>query len=153
MPTPPITYRAVQGTYESPDGSPVAGTLRFVPSATVYDSTGNVVVPPTPLLAVLDGSGAFSINLPCTDATGTSPTGWVWQLSELFAGGREVAFQLPESAPPATDITDLIPVEAVPAVFAYASQGSVAALDARVTALEAYDFTAFTLHPFLTMGA
>jgi hypothetical protein len=149
---PPITYKTVTGTYMSPDGAAVAGSVRFVPSAAVLDSTGHVVVAATPITAVL-AAGVLSVELACTDVVGTSPTGWVWQVSELFAGGRETTFQLPSAGGVLVYLADLLPPDSVDESYAYASQAAVAAVDARLVTLESIDLTAIALHPFLLMGA
>lgn len=154
---PPITYKRVEGTYLQPDGFPVAGNVRFIPSSVVLDSVGRVVVNAAPIEVVLDGVGQFAVDLCCTDVTGTTPSGWTWLLTELFPGGRgmlgdPVAFELPSASAGVVDIADLLPVETVAEVYAYASQATVSAVDARLAALEAIDLAAISLHPFLLMG-
>jgi hypothetical protein len=134
---PPITYRTVVGTYEAPDGTPVVGDLRFIPSATVYDAAGNVVVPPLPIKVTLDGSGEFSVDLMVTDDPTTQPTGWVWIVTELFGAQREWRIQLPTAAVSPVPMASLLPVEVVDQSYAYASAADVLALDGRVTAAEA----------------
>lgn len=151
MPHPPITYKTVVATYTGPDGAAIAGSLRFIPSATVLDSVGRVVVPPTPITAALNGSGYVEVELACTDVTGTTPTGWVWQLSELFSGGRETTFSLPTAGGSTVYLADLVPPESTEATYAYASQAALDALTARVTALEAsvaVANAATVIHPF-----
>jgi hypothetical protein len=112
MPTPPLDYKTVTGQYVAPDGSVVAGTLRFIPSETVYDVAGNVIVPASPILVTLDGTGAFSVDLAVTTTVQS---------------------------------------------FSYATTATLAALDARVTDIEAMaaviNAGAVLLHPFLYMGA
>jgi hypothetical protein len=158
MPTPPLDYKTVTGQYVAPDGSVVAGTLRFIPSETVYDLAGNVIVPASPILVVLDGTGAFSVDLAVTDSTDTSPTGWLWQVSELIPNGKEATFSVPGASAASVPLTTLMATvtTAVPS-FSYASTGALAALDGRVTSLEAtaaiVNAGAVLLHPFLYMGA
>ena len=132
---PPYTYKTVTGTYKDPDGTNVAGSVRFIPSTTVTDTAGNVVVPPTPQTVVLS-SGAFSLDLLCTDDSNTNPTGWVWQVKELFSGGREWEFALSTAHPSTVDLSDLTPATTVDETYTYATLATVAALDARVTAAE-----------------
>jgi hypothetical protein len=156
--TPPLPYKTVSGAYVGPDGAPVAGAaLRFIPSATVVDAAGNVVVPPLPITVLTDGAGAFTVDLAVTDDPDTQPDGWTWRLSELFPGGREVDFFVPSALPGAVDFADLTPATDVDARYAYATTASVAGLDGRITSLEAtaaiVNAGAVLLHPFLYMGA
>lgn len=156
MPTPPLDYKTVTGQYVAPDGSVVAGTLRFIPSETVYDVAGNVIVPASPVLVTLDGTGAFSVDLAVTDSPDTSPTGWVWQLSELIPNGQETTFQVPAASPASVPLTTLTSAVSTTTTqsFSYVSLAAFAALDARVTDVEAQSaatFAAVGLHPFLLM--
>lgn len=158
MPTPPIAYKTVTGRYVGPDGTPVAGgPLRFLPSTTVVDADGNVVVPPLPIEVTTDGTGAFSVDLLATDAPGTSPAGWSWRLSELFPPQREIDFLVPAASPASVDFADLTPATDADERYAYTTTATTAALDARVTSLEAtaaiVNAGAVLLHPFLYMGA
>jgi hypothetical protein len=154
--TPPIPYKTVSGAYVGPDGAPVAGAaLRFIPSATVVDAAGNVVVPPLPITVLTDGAGAFSVQLAVTDDPDTQPVGWTWRLSELFPGGREVDFFVPSALPGAVDFADLSPATDVDVRYAYATTATWATLEGRVTSLEAtaaiVNAGAVLIHPFLLM--
>jgi hypothetical protein len=156
--TPPIPYKTVSGAYVGPDGAPVAGAaLRFIPSATVVDAAGNVVVPPLPITVLTDGAGAFSVNLAVTDDPDTQPDGWTWRLSEMFPGGREVDFFVPSALPGAVDFADLTPATDVDARYAYATTAEMAAIDGRLTDIEAMaaviNAGAVLIHPLLVMGA
>lgn len=156
--TPPIPYKTVSGNYVGPDGVPVAGvSLRFIPSATVVDAAGNVVVPALPITVATDGAGHFTVDLAVTDDPDTAPVGWTWRLSELFPGGREVDFLVPSALPPAVDFADLTPATDVDVRYAYATTASVAAVDARVTSLEAtaaiVNAGAVLIHPYIWIGA
>jgi hypothetical protein len=157
MPTPPLDYKTVTGQYIAPDGSVVAGTLRFIPSETVYDVSGNVIVPASPILVTLDGTGAFAVNLAVTDDPTTAPTGWVWQLSELIPNGKESTFSVPAASPASTPLTTLTAAVSTTTtqVFTYVSLAAFAALDARVTDVEAQSavtFAAVSVHPFLLLN-
>jgi hypothetical protein len=154
--TPPLPYKTVSGAYVGPDGAPVAGAaLRFIPSATVVDAGGNVVVPPLPITVLTDSSGAFSVNLAVTDDPDTQPDGWTWRLSELFPGGREIDFLVPSASPPAVDFADLAPATDVDVRYAYTLTSTTAALAARVTSLEAtaaiVNAGAVLIHPFVLL--
>lgn len=155
MTTPPFDHRHVTGAYRAPDGAPVAGQLRFVPSTTVYDSIGHVVVAPTPILVDLDTSGAFDVLLLTTDAVGTSPTGWTWRVAELFAGGREWDLQLPAASVDPVSLASLAPAAPSSGLMQFALLSDVEALHARVEAVEhlsAVTEAAALVHPFLLMG-
>jgi hypothetical protein len=156
--TPPIPYKTVSGTYVGPDGTPMAGvSLRFIPSATVVDSSGGVVVPALPITVQTNGSGVFTVDLEVTDDPGTQPEGWTWRLSELFPGGREVDFLVPSALPAAVNFADLTPATDVDVRYAYATTASVAVLSDRITDLEAtaaiVNAGAVLIHPYLLMGA
>jgi hypothetical protein len=155
--SPPIEYRTLVGAYVSPDGTPIQGSniLRFIPSDTVFDSDGNIVVPPQPVYASTDVNGEFEVDLICTDAPNTTPTGWSWTLSELFPGGKEYSFQVPVSSPPVAHIADLAPAIVTQPLYSYATSAALAALDARVVTVEAQTavtFGAVGIHPMLLFG-
>jgi hypothetical protein len=156
--TPPIPYKTVSGRYVGPDGTPiVGGPLRFIPSITVVDAGGNVVVPPLPITVLTDGTGAFTVDLAVTDDPDTQPIGWSWRLSELFSPQREVDFFVPSALPGAVDFADLTPATDVDERFAYATTATVAGIEGRVTDLEAMaaviNAGAVLIHPLLVMGA
>lgn len=150
--TPPIPYKTVTGRYVGPDGSVVAGTLRFIPSTTVYDVSGNVIVPATPIFVALDGTGSFSVNLAVTDSGTTAPPGWVWQLSELIPNGTESTFPVPSASPasvPLTALTSTVGMTTTPN-YSYVSTAMLAALDSRVASLETEATASYHgVHPFL----
>lgn len=138
MATPPFTYKEVVGKYLAPDGDPVAGQIRFQPSTTVMDFSGNVVVPPTPIAVTLDGAGEFTIDLLVTDDAQTTPTGWTWDVRELFAGGRSWSFQLPSSLTSPVQIATLAPAIATPSeTWQFASLAALGAVDGRLVIAEA----------------
>lgn len=133
-----IAMKTVYGQIlASDEATPVPGRLRFVPSATVYDVTGNIVVAPVPLFATLDADdGTFSIGLLATDDPDANPQGWVWLVTEMFAGGREYAIQVPVSSPSSVPLAELTPVVDVDLTYAYATLATVQALSYRMDALE-----------------
>jgi hypothetical protein len=157
MATPPFTYKEVVGKYLAPDGDPVAGQIRFQPSTTVMDFSGNVVVPPTPIAVTLDGAGEFTIDLLVTDDAQTTPTGWTWDVRELFAGGRSWSFQLPSSLVSPVQIAILAPALVTPSeTYQYATLAQLSNIDGRVTNAEsslAVLEMAAIVHPFILMGA
>ena len=165
--TPAIASKTVVGTYVAPDGTPASGTLRFIPSATVQDVTGHIIVAPFPLEVVLDGAGHFSIELSVTDDPDAEPQDWTWHLTELLAITREVDFLLPSSSPSTVDIATILPADAVTTYYQFASVvtvnaalATIAATDADLNArmdlidLDSAVVTAsVVVHPFMFMGA
>jgi hypothetical protein len=160
MPAAPnIASRTVTGTYHTPDGSglPAVGTLRFIPSNTVQDITGHVMITQFPLEVELDEDGAFSIELMVTDDPDAQPQDWTWHLSELFPGGREVDFFLASTTPSTVDIATILPASDVVPFYDYASLSDVTAALATVAAVveELNDRmnvvvpVAVRIHPFL----
>jgi hypothetical protein len=133
-----IATKHVVGSYLTPDlVTPAEGRLRFVPSAAVYDVTGNIVVAPSPLYAVLDPvDGSFAIDLMVTDDIDANPQDWVWLVTELIPDGREFAIQVPSASPSTVALADLTPVVDVDLRFAYATVASLEAVNARMDALE-----------------
>jgi hypothetical protein len=165
--TPNIASRTVTGTYVSPDGTPAEGTLRFIPSATVYDVTGHVVIQRSPISVDLDVNGEFSIELSVTDDPDAEPQGWTWHLVENLAQRREIDFLLPSSSPSTVDISTLMPGDETGPFYQYASVIDVnnalatlaatnADLNARMDDIDsnaAVVAAAVLVHPFLVMGA
>jgi hypothetical protein len=152
---PPYTYLNVVGTYTSPDGTAVAGDIRFVPSDPTANSATPVSVPANPITVTLDGSGQFSTYLLVTDDANTTPTGWVWRVSELFAGGREWDFELPSALTEPVDISTLSPATATATSYSYVTSATFATLEDRVTSVEetaGLALAAIVIHPFLLAG-
>jgi hypothetical protein len=172
--TPNIASRTVTGKYVSPDGTAAEGTLRFLPSVTVYDVTGHVVVQRSPISVDLDLDGSFSIELSVTDDPDAEPQGWTWHLTENLAVSREIDFLLPSSSPPTVDIATLLPGDETGPFYQYASvilvQNALASVAQSVADVEAIEdnlndrmddidsnaavvAAAVLIHPFLVMGA
>ena len=72
-------------------GNPVAGTVVFTPDSAVFAAAG--IVPPAAVTAVLDGTGAFSVDLEPTD--GGNPSGWTYEVWERVPGGRKYHALIP----------------------------------------------------------
>jgi hypothetical protein len=116
MPLPgDINTITVTGTYLNASGSPLAGSVAFTPTVELTDSTGHVVLRATPVHAPLVG-GTFTVVLPCTDNTTTSPTSWAWTVTETVSDGptsiaaRTYTIVLPHSLGASVDISTLVPV-------------------------------------------
>lgn len=107
----------VRGTFLRLDGTPDNGSVWFESNqqAMMYDNAGIVTlddihyqwdgqwpldsansltdgplirVLPRRQVAMLDETGYFEIDLPCTDS-GHTPTGWTYQVNEKVNGGRD----------------------------------------------------------------
>ncbi|MFF1684498.1 GDSL-type esterase/lipase family protein [Streptomyces sp. NPDC058254] len=108
---PGIATVILTGRYVRPDGTPLRGTLKVAPPASLTFpaadtiSTGAASIP-------LDENGAFSVALIATDQPGMAPADWTYQVEETFAQaeGRTFAIKLP-STPPVVDIADIAPAD------------------------------------------
>lgn len=73
------TYIGQDGTST---GTPASGTATFEVSDDIYVSDpGNAVFPPSPIVATLDASGTFSVELLAADDTDLSPTGFTYNVT------------------------------------------------------------------------
>jgi hypothetical protein len=94
----------------------------FTPSGWLADATNNLLLPPSPVTAILDSTGKFSVSLLATDNGAPQPSGWTWTVE--FVGIQAVdeytfSFFLPFSGGATQDISDLAPVQAAAAMAAY----------------------------------
>lgn len=82
---PEISTRLVLGQYYALDGSAATGTITFVPSAQVKDSNGTTIL--SGLISVmLDDEGSFAVELPCTDDSDLTPSGWYYTVRTRTSG-------------------------------------------------------------------
>jgi hypothetical protein len=112
MPIPGLTTITVTGTYQNMQGTGQNGTITFTPTATVIDASGEIVVPPVPIVVTVSG-GTFSVVLPCTNNSGLSPSGWAWQVNvnvpSLVGIQSQFTVLLPSSLGATVDISALTP--------------------------------------------
>jgi hypothetical protein len=108
---------AVTGQYEDATGTAQAGSVSFTPTSTVVDAAGKVVLTQTAVTAVLDGTGSFSLTLPCTDTAGLVPIGWGYTLVVSVPGAQAnlTPVYLPHALGSTVDITALTESFAAPA--------------------------------------
>ena len=86
----------ITGTYVGLDGTPFVGTVTFTPAPpSILDASTMTVIIPATLTATLDVNGHFSITVPATDDPDINPTGWTYQVSENFVGGRKYSIFAP----------------------------------------------------------
>jgi hypothetical protein len=87
MPLPAnVTTVTVLGTFLTPEGDPSTGTITFTPSSWLTNSGANVAIPNSPTTKTLGTAGNFSVLLPITDDADLSPSGWVYNVSEVVDG-------------------------------------------------------------------
>ena len=113
-----LSMITVTGTYEQLDGTPAAGTIVFVLSAPLQDSAGNVIYPVIPRSVDLDRvTGGFSITLPATNDSTTTPTGLTYLVTENITNGpktpRSYSIELDHAVSP-VDLADVTPVNLTP---------------------------------------
>ena len=71
--SPDVTTRNVVGQFLKSTGSPASGSVTFTASSRIEDS-GDATIVSTPIVATLDNTGSFSVELPCTDDLAVSYT-------------------------------------------------------------------------------
>ena len=93
MPYPEdVSTRTITGSFTSTDGSAAAGTVTFTPSGRILDADDTEIIS-GPVAETLDGSGEFSIELPCTDDRDLSPIGWYYTATVRISGARAYSFK------------------------------------------------------------
>ena len=101
----------VTGTYLNPSGSAMTGTVTFTPSTPILvDTVGTVLLGGVGTTVSLNGSGAFSVVLPCTGQL--TPANWSWKVTETIGGlsPRSYNINIPHSLGSTVDISTLAPV-------------------------------------------
>ncbi|MER6236549.1 hypothetical protein ABT185_10845 [Streptomyces clavifer] len=112
----PTNYSTVTvfGRYIDFGGTPAQGTVTFAPSLKyVKDPGANVLILSTELVATLDGTGAFSIEIPATDDPDVTPNGFTWSITEHLNGRtwRTFSISVPQDTPdPGIDMVAVAPV-------------------------------------------
>ncbi|MEV6436327.1 hypothetical protein [Streptomyces anulatus] len=112
----PANYSTVLvfGRYIDFAGAPAQGTVTFEPSLKyVKDPSADVLILSTALVATLDGTGAFSIEIPATDDPDVTPSGFTWNVTEHLNGRtwRTFSISVPQDTPaPGIDLVTVAPV-------------------------------------------
>ena len=132
--TLPTTWPTVPvfGTYLRVDGTPNEGSVWFETSqrVVVLDENGLTIgVVPRRIIANLDATGHFMLDLPCTDA-GAQPTGWTWQVYERFNSGQPVySIEVPQAlAAQGINLAQYphaVPVPVAPPVVSYLTTADI----------------------------
>jgi hypothetical protein len=87
MPLPAnVTTVTVLGTFLTPEGDPSTGTISFTASSWLTNSGANVAIPNSTVTKTLGTAGNFSVSLPITDDPDISPSGFVYNVSEVVDG-------------------------------------------------------------------
>lgn len=120
MPLPGnYSTRSITGTVLNlHDGTPAVGIVQFTPSLVnqfLFDGGANTTIAPTPTIAVLDGTGSFTVALGTTDDPDVSPNGWVYNVeiatNDLAGNGQHTAYAIQVPAGSGSlDIADIPPV-------------------------------------------
>lgn len=112
----PAAWKKVPVTakYKNLDGSPTKGEVWFKTTRAI--TVGGEVVLSGTLKVKLDVEGALAIELPSTNDPDLSQTGWTYEVTEKFTGGRAVyAIEVPydsagidlSTAPPMVPVAQL----------------------------------------------
>lgn len=82
MPFPAgLTLVTVHGQFDTLPSGGASGMVRFVSPSALQGSVDNSIVPYVDVTVGLDSSGTFITQLPATDATGWSPSGWAYTVT------------------------------------------------------------------------
>lgn len=102
----------VTGRYLFPDGRPLSGQIVWrAPNLLTF--ADHDVILGGPVTVPLDEQGAFTVELPATDAPGMNPSGWSYSVAEQFASvpqNRVYNVLLPAETPE-VDIADIAPTD------------------------------------------
>ena len=116
-----ITTKTVTGKFvDLATGNASAGSVTFTPSFApsvwLLDPAATTTVVPSPVTIQLDGTGAFSTTLMCTNDPDASPINWTWH-AKLVCGSlvAEFDFSLPTSASSPVDLSQVATVPTIPA--------------------------------------
>jgi hypothetical protein len=86
-----VLTRVVTGTYKTPTGGPAKGRVSFTPTVQVFDENDAIVIR-SPIIANLDDSGSFSIELPTTDNPLLKPANWTYEVNVRLFGVKPKKF-------------------------------------------------------------
>jgi hypothetical protein len=105
-----FTLVRVTGTFTGQAGQPASGTVTF--TLTQPMSNGNVIVPPQPIVAILNSAGHFSVWLYANDDPETVPQGVQYGVTEQIVGAQPRDFYIAVSREQnPVDLSALTPAE------------------------------------------
>lgn len=90
----------IRGKYVYLDGTPASGSVRFTGKVVAISDAFDTVILPTTIVATLDSTGAFTVNIPATNDPNILPGGWTYTVQESLTGGggRTYEIDVPLSA-------------------------------------------------------
>lgn len=86
-----FTQVTVTGAFESADGDPARGRIRFTPEGAMTNDGVTVVA--APVTATLDG-GQLTVSLAANTDPDTTPADTTYLVEELLAGQRSCAYRI-----------------------------------------------------------
>jgi hypothetical protein len=112
----PADYQTgtVTGSFVDTDGDPVAGFIRFTPSApTLVSAATDTIIVSRPIKVQLE-DGEFTVALPATNDAQITPTGFTYKVEEVFRDlpGRSYNIAVPVGS--TNDLSDVAVVDADP---------------------------------------
>jgi hypothetical protein len=86
-----VLTKVVTGSYTSPSGAPAKGRITFKPAVEVFDKDDAIVIR-SPIIATLDDTGSFSVELPTTDNPLLKPSNWLYEVNVRLYGVKPRKF-------------------------------------------------------------
>ncbi len=119
------TLITISGTFLKVDGSPEEGSVVFRSTVTAYHNSSSSIMTPSPIVTELNGSGAFSVQIPATNDPAWTPVGWTYKVSvNLTESVSTFYVQVPYNSPgAAATISSLSPIAPSGGTLSYASAG------------------------------
>jgi hypothetical protein len=125
MPLPGnLTTIQVTGTFLDSQGNPLSGSISFAPPPELVD-INTAIMYSTPVTAVLDSNGHFSVTLIATDNSTLAPAGWSYTVAENVRTARTYTIYVPHTLGTTVDLSTLIPL---PTLTGSTSSTSVSAV-------------------------
>ena len=104
-------------------GTPASGTVTFHQQQVLRDSEGHVVLAPAKYPVTLNGTGDFSVTIPCTNSPEISPQNFTYEVEVDTNAWAEVFNALIPSG--TTSFANIVPVQTPSLGQAYALLGHV----------------------------
>lgn len=150
MTLPGVSYVTVNATFLNGDGSPKAGEVAFqsvnpADQSALNLASGGTFIGSDPIVVQLDSSGSISVSLIATDSPNITPTGFYWQVGEIFGPTSLPPFLI--QLPARTSPVELVPGSSPP--YTPLTLGFVSTFNQRYgsVTLDASDVTATGVIP------
>jgi hypothetical protein len=103
----------VSGTIRTASGTQ-GGWLVWASDTLVRDNATDDVMLPHEIVVTVPSTGEFTVQIPCNDDPGFSPSGWTWEVRPHFPGWRtpfsvSVPFASPGDAAEFSDLVEIPP--------------------------------------------